>query len=244
LADNKQNTKVVDVPTVHEVYANQFIAAGFDGSSVTISLGTSRLMPEKMGDGIKEGAQPAVFVTARLAISAAAAVDAMHSPLQDDAGKVKAFWAEVLDKATAANLAWYQALCGTFLDDMSESLAALGVVKDGVPGKAYIDLGADRLALGVDFNGVRVDAELLSGSEFTRFAWAVATASQDRALVLGELETMADSTMEIAFRWLDSKPELRCVLATCHGDPAKPLRQRFPYVSDSWQIAEVGRLAA
>ena len=178
------------------------------------------------------------------AVSAAAAVDAMHSPLQDDAGKVKAFWAEVLDKATAANLAWYQALCGTFLDDMSESLAALGVVKDGVPGKAYIDLGADRLALGVDFNGVRVDAELLSGSEFTRFAWAVATASQDRALVLGELETMADSTMEIAFRWLDSKPELRCVLATCHGDPAKPLRQRFPYVSDSWQIAEVGRLAA
>lgn len=75
MADNKQNTKVVDVPTVHEVYANQFIAAGFDGSSVTISLGTSRLMPEKMGDGIKEGAQPAVFVTARLAISAAAAVD-------------------------------------------------------------------------------------------------------------------------------------------------------------------------
>jgi hypothetical protein len=178
------------------------------------------------------------------AVKAKAAVDSMHSPIQEEAGKVKTFWIEANDKAIAANLAWYQALCGTFLEEMTKSLAALGVVnKDGVAGTAYIDLGADRLALGVDFAGVKVDAELLSGSEFTRFAWAVATASQDRVLVLGELETMADDTMEIAFKWLDSKPDLRCVLATCHGDPSKPLRERFPYVGETWQIAEVGTAA-
>ncbi len=173
------------------------------------------------------------------AIKAKAAVDAMHSPIQEEAGKVKAFWTEANDKAIAANLAWYQALCGSFLESMTESLNALGV-----SGKAYIDLGADRLALGVDRDGVKVDAELLSGSEFTRFAWAVATASQDRVLVLGELETMSDATMEVAFKWLDSKPDLRCVLATCHGDTAKPLRKRFPYVSESWKIVEVGSSAA
>ena len=74
MADNKQS-KIVDVPTVQEVYANQFISAGFDGASITINLGTSPLMPSKMGEGIKEGNEPAVFVTARLAISAPAAID-------------------------------------------------------------------------------------------------------------------------------------------------------------------------
>lgn len=75
MADNTKPQKIWDVPTVHEVYANQFISAGFDGSSVTLQLGTSRLMPEKMGEGIKDGAQPGVYVTARLAISAAAMVE-------------------------------------------------------------------------------------------------------------------------------------------------------------------------
>ncbi|MGV8840005.1 MAG: hypothetical protein ACWA6X_06830 [Bauldia sp.] len=75
MADNKQQSRIVDVPTVQEVYANQFISAGFDGASITINLGTSRLMPAKMGEGIKDGNEPAVFVTARLAISAPAAID-------------------------------------------------------------------------------------------------------------------------------------------------------------------------
>jgi len=76
VADNRpQQSKIVDVPTVHETYANQFIAAGFDGSSVTITLGTSRFVPEKMGEGLKEGSGPTVFVTTRIAISAPAAVE-------------------------------------------------------------------------------------------------------------------------------------------------------------------------
>ncbi len=75
MADNKQRFKIVDVPTVHESYANQFVSAGFDGSSVTVTLGTGRLVPEKMGEGIKEGTLPAVYVTARLAISAPAAIE-------------------------------------------------------------------------------------------------------------------------------------------------------------------------
>jgi|SRR5688572_9905791 orotidine-5'-phosphate decarboxylase len=74
-AGTKQRFKIVDIPEVPETYANQFIAAGFDGSSVSVTLGTSRFVPEKMGEGLKEGSQPQVFVTTRLTISAPAAIE-------------------------------------------------------------------------------------------------------------------------------------------------------------------------
>lgn len=81
MADPKQQPrfKIVDTPTVHEAYANQFISAGFDSASVTITLGTSRLVPERMGEGIKEGSVPSVYVTARLALSAPAAVELIRN---------------------------------------------------------------------------------------------------------------------------------------------------------------------
>ena len=79
MADNRQNFRVIDVATVHEVYANQFISAGYDGSSLSITLGTAVQIPEKMREGIKAGAQPDVYVTARLAISAPAMVDFITS---------------------------------------------------------------------------------------------------------------------------------------------------------------------
>jgi hypothetical protein len=79
VADKQPRFRVVDVPTVHEVYSNQFISAGFDGSSVTITLGTTTQMPERMGEGIKEGNQPIVYVSSRLAISAPAMLDFITS---------------------------------------------------------------------------------------------------------------------------------------------------------------------
>ena len=79
MADKQPRFRVVDVPTVSEVYSNQFISAGFDGSSVTITLGTTTQMPERMGEGIKEGNQPIVYVSSRLAISAPAMLDFITS---------------------------------------------------------------------------------------------------------------------------------------------------------------------
>lgn len=72
---DKQRYKVVEIPTVQEQYANQFVSGGFDGSSVAINLGTARLVPERMGDLPKDGAVPQVYVTTRLMMSVPAAME-------------------------------------------------------------------------------------------------------------------------------------------------------------------------
>jgi hypothetical protein len=70
----KQKYKIVEVPGVPETYANQFISGGFDGSSISINLGTARLIPQRMGD-VPEGAVPQVYVTTRLMMSVPAAME-------------------------------------------------------------------------------------------------------------------------------------------------------------------------
>jgi hypothetical protein len=71
----KQRYKIVEIPGVPEQYANQFISGGFDGSSISINLGTARMVPERMGDMPKEGAQPQVYVTTRLMMSVPSAME-------------------------------------------------------------------------------------------------------------------------------------------------------------------------
>lgn len=53
-ATTQPRFRVVDDPTIHEIYANQFISASYDGRSVTLTFGTSRPIPERMGEGNKE----------------------------------------------------------------------------------------------------------------------------------------------------------------------------------------------
>ena len=72
---DRQRYKIVEIPTVQETYANQFVSGGFDGSSIAINLGTARLVPERMGDRPKDGAIPQVFVTTRLMMSVPAAME-------------------------------------------------------------------------------------------------------------------------------------------------------------------------
>jgi hypothetical protein len=72
---DRQRYKVVEIPTVQETYANQFVSGGFDGSSIAINLGTARLAPERMGDQPKDGAIPQVYVTTRLMMSVPAALE-------------------------------------------------------------------------------------------------------------------------------------------------------------------------
>jgi hypothetical protein len=67
--------KIVEIPGVPEQYANQFVSGGFDGSSIAITLGTARMVPERMGDMPKEGALPSVYVTTRLMMSVPAAME-------------------------------------------------------------------------------------------------------------------------------------------------------------------------
>jgi len=72
---DRQRYKVVEIPTVQETYANQFVSGGFDGSSIAINLGTARLVPERMGDQPKDGSVPQVYVTTRLMMSVPAALE-------------------------------------------------------------------------------------------------------------------------------------------------------------------------
>lgn len=72
---DKQRFRIVEVPGVPEQYANQFVSGGFDGSSIAVTLGTARMVPERMGDMPKEGAIPSVYVTTRLMLSVPAALE-------------------------------------------------------------------------------------------------------------------------------------------------------------------------
>ena len=71
----KQRYKIVELPNVPEQYANQFVSGGFDGSAISINLGTARLVPERMGDLPKDGAVPVVYVTTKLMMSVPAAME-------------------------------------------------------------------------------------------------------------------------------------------------------------------------
>ena len=70
-----QKLKIIDNPSVGELYANKLVAASFDGGAVVITLGTARFVPEQSDKAPNEGSVPPVHVTARLAISPAGAVE-------------------------------------------------------------------------------------------------------------------------------------------------------------------------
>ncbi len=72
---DKQRFRIVEIPGVPEQYANQFVSGGFDGSAIAITLGTARMIPDKMGDMPKEGTIPSVYVTTRLMLSVPAALE-------------------------------------------------------------------------------------------------------------------------------------------------------------------------
>jgi hypothetical protein len=67
--------KVMDNPAVAESYANKLISASYDGGAVAITLGTIRFVPETSTDQPKQGVPQPLFVTARIALSPAGAVE-------------------------------------------------------------------------------------------------------------------------------------------------------------------------
>ena len=75
MAKQPPKFKIIDNPSGAESYANKLIAASFDGGAVVITLGATRFVPEDSAETPKEGKLPPVYVTARLAISPAGAVE-------------------------------------------------------------------------------------------------------------------------------------------------------------------------
>ncbi|MDJ0511973.1 MAG: hypothetical protein QNJ62_00865 [Methyloceanibacter sp.] len=67
---------VVDDTTIRENYANKLVATTFDGGALSITLGTTRFVPERIerdAEGKQSKAQ--VHVTSRLALSPVAAME-------------------------------------------------------------------------------------------------------------------------------------------------------------------------
>ena len=75
MADKHERPRIIDNPAVAETYANKVIAAAFDGGSVVITLGASRLELESSAKDKKGNSPPSLHVTARLALPPAAAVE-------------------------------------------------------------------------------------------------------------------------------------------------------------------------
>jgi hypothetical protein len=79
MADQPPKFKIIDNAAVVETYANKLVAASFDGGAVVLTLGATRFVPETAADTPKEGALPPVFVTQRLALSPAGAMEVANA---------------------------------------------------------------------------------------------------------------------------------------------------------------------
>jgi hypothetical protein len=71
--------KIVDNAAITETYVNKLIAASFDGGAVVLTLGATRFVPESGADTPKEGVLPPVYVTQRLALSPAGAMEVTNA---------------------------------------------------------------------------------------------------------------------------------------------------------------------
>jgi hypothetical protein len=78
-AKKPRGLRVVDDPTVKELYANKFIGSMFDGGALSITLGIMRFLPQRTEGAPPEGAEPEVHVSARLALSPAGAVELINN---------------------------------------------------------------------------------------------------------------------------------------------------------------------
>jgi hypothetical protein len=79
MPDNPHKPRVVDNPDVNEIYVNKTIGCSFDGGAISVLLGCSRVVPERLDTMPEQDQPPPVYVTGRLALSPAAAVELINS---------------------------------------------------------------------------------------------------------------------------------------------------------------------
>lgn len=67
---------VIDDSAVKEIYANKLVATTFDGGALSITMGATRVVPERIEREAKgKQGQAQVHVTARIALSPVAAME-------------------------------------------------------------------------------------------------------------------------------------------------------------------------
>jgi hypothetical protein len=78
MTDVPPKPRVLDNPDIGEIYANRVIGASFDGGAISILVGCARVIPERVDTTPTQGEPPSVYVTGRLALSPAAAVELVN----------------------------------------------------------------------------------------------------------------------------------------------------------------------
>ena len=74
-APEQEALAVVDDAAVKELYANKLISTTFDGGTLGITMGVTRLVPAKIEREPTEPRRPKVHVTTRLTLAPAAAIE-------------------------------------------------------------------------------------------------------------------------------------------------------------------------
>ncbi len=86
MAEGNQNSRpvehprVIDDPTIRETYANKLISAQFDGGAIVVTMGTTRITPNRVDERPDiAGIKPAVHVSTRVACSPNAALELINA---------------------------------------------------------------------------------------------------------------------------------------------------------------------
>ena len=90
MADFPQKPRIIDNPAIVETYVNKTIGVSFDGGSVGVTLGCTRVLPERLDTLPRQDQPPAVHVVGRIALTPSAAVElanALNGILADIAKK-------------------------------------------------------------------------------------------------------------------------------------------------------------
>jgi hypothetical protein len=90
MAGDQQTRKIIDNPDVREIYINKTIGISYDGSTISLTLGCTRVLPERLDTLPRQDQPPSVHVAGRIALSPPAAVElanALNGILADLAKK-------------------------------------------------------------------------------------------------------------------------------------------------------------
>jgi hypothetical protein len=68
MTDTKQKPRVVDDPSIREVYADKLIGVSFDGSTIVATVGAVRMIPKRIDDAPTPECC-SIHIAARLAFS-------------------------------------------------------------------------------------------------------------------------------------------------------------------------------
>ncbi len=74
---DQQKPQIIDNPAANEIYTNKIIGSSYDGATISLTLGCTRVVPERLET--QPTPVPAVYVAARLSLTPAAAAELVNT---------------------------------------------------------------------------------------------------------------------------------------------------------------------